>query len=199
MKRAHGAILVETLIALAIFVATAGIALRIANDALSRLETRARTQQALDFGMSKLAEIDAGLVAIGDLRGDEIDSIGSMSLASEPDAEPLPWTLDVQTKRSPYGSLSVVQLSVIERDPPVGPADDVAPIAVTVRELIELRGADADAYEVDELIEDLPELEPPVDDDDDRAADEDDPFSDFAEDESAGDEADDDASEGGAS
>jgi type II secretory pathway component PulJ len=68
--RRGGGILLELLLAIGIFAAAALFtlsALRSAFDGVRRAELRAR---ALDLAVSRLAELDAGLVSVGDL-GDE--------------------------------------------------------------------------------------------------------------------------------
>ncbi|MCA9295294.1 MAG: hypothetical protein KC983_02230 [Phycisphaerales bacterium] len=169
MMRRRGGILFETLIALAIFIGAAGLALRASNQALGRVDVRARTQQALDFGLAKLAELDAGLISLTDLRGDDIDGIGSMEFADAGDMEPPPWEIDIRTQRTTFGELSLVQLTIREREPDAGWGEDQRPIEVAVRELITLREGDVDLYEVDELLDDLPLDAPPDDAMDDRS------------------------------
>ncbi|MEM7227870.1 MAG: hypothetical protein AAF432_03555 [Planctomycetota bacterium] len=157
MSRYRGGLLFETLVALAIFIAASGFALRASRQAQDQVERRVRTQLALDFGLAKLAELDAGLTSLNDLRSDEVDAIGSMEFEDDPTVEPVPFNIDIQTQRSPYGNLSVVQLTVTEREPDGGWGAEQRPVSVTVRELIALRDGEADEYEVDELLEDLPE------------------------------------------
>jgi len=65
--RRGGGILLELLLAIALFAAAASFtlsALRSAIDGIRRAELRAR---AFDLAATRLAELDAGLVAIGDL------------------------------------------------------------------------------------------------------------------------------------
>lgn len=65
--RMRGGILLELLLSIAIFVATAMFtlsAMRSALDGMRRAETRAR---AADLAATRLAELDAGLVSVGDI------------------------------------------------------------------------------------------------------------------------------------
>jgi hypothetical protein len=67
-RRARGGILLELLVSIAIFAAGAALtltALQSALDGVRRAELRARAE---DLAASRLAELDAGLVSIGDLR-----------------------------------------------------------------------------------------------------------------------------------
>lgn len=69
-NRRGGGILLELLLAIALFAAAASFtlsAMRSAVDGIRRAELRAR---AFDLAATRLAELDAGLVSIGDL-GDE--------------------------------------------------------------------------------------------------------------------------------
>jgi type II secretory pathway pseudopilin PulG len=67
----RGGILLELLLSIALFVGAAVLVLDAMGSALDgarRADLRAR---AMDLAQSRLAELDAGLVAIGDLGGDE--------------------------------------------------------------------------------------------------------------------------------
>lgn len=73
-RRARGGILLELLIAIAIFVAGAALtltALQSALDGVRRADLRARAE---DLAASRLAELDAGLVSLGDLRDADDDA-----------------------------------------------------------------------------------------------------------------------------
>jgi len=93
LKRARGArggVLLELLVAIAIFAAGAAMtlsALQSALDAVRRAEERAMAE---DLAASRLAELDAGLVSIGELRsdrgrddGDEAPSRRGLSVSLE--------------------------------------------------------------------------------------------------------------------
>ncbi|MFM1821876.1 MAG: hypothetical protein RI967_142 [Planctomycetota bacterium] len=90
-----GGILLELLLAIAIFAAAATFtlgAMRDALDGVRRAELRAR---ALDLAATRLAEVDAGLLSIGDLGGSEVGEVaGGLDLA-RPGADLLSVTLSV--------------------------------------------------------------------------------------------------------
>jgi type II secretory pathway pseudopilin PulG len=72
VRELHGGILLELLLAIALFVGGAVLvlgAMRSAVDGARRADLRAR---AMDLAQSRIAELDAGLIAVGDLDGDEL-------------------------------------------------------------------------------------------------------------------------------
>lgn len=81
----RGGVLLELLLAIALFAAAASFtlsSLRGALDSVARAERRAR---AYDAAASRLAELDAGLVAVGDLGDDlEVDADFLVSVEVEP-------------------------------------------------------------------------------------------------------------------
>ncbi len=80
--RRGGGILLELLLAIALFATAASFtlsAMRSALDGIRRAELRAR---AFDLAASRLAELDAGLVATGDL-GDESEEIDGLVVSVE--------------------------------------------------------------------------------------------------------------------
>lgn len=79
VRELRGGILLELLLAIALFVGGAVLvlgAMRSAVDGARRADLRAR---AMDLAQSRIAELDAGLIAVGDLDGDESagDDLGS--------------------------------------------------------------------------------------------------------------------------
>lgn len=81
----RGGVLLELLLAIALFAAAASFtlsSLRAALDSVARAERRAR---AYDAAASRLAELDAGLIAVGDLGDDlEVDADLLVSVEVEP-------------------------------------------------------------------------------------------------------------------
>ncbi len=74
VRELHGGILLELLLAIALFVGGAVLvlgAMRSAVDGARRADLRAR---AMDLAQSRIAELDAGLIAVGDLDGDDLGS-----------------------------------------------------------------------------------------------------------------------------
>ena len=81
----RGGVLLDLLLAIALFAAAASFtlsSLRAALDSVARAERRAR---AYDAAASRLAELDAGLIAVGDLGDDlEVDADLLVSVEVEP-------------------------------------------------------------------------------------------------------------------
>ncbi len=81
----RGGVLLELLLAIALFAAAASFtlsSLRAALDSVARAERRAR---AYDAAASRMAELDAGLIAVGDLGDDlEVDADLLVSVEVEP-------------------------------------------------------------------------------------------------------------------
>jgi hypothetical protein len=85
--RARGGVLLELLLAIALFVMAASFtlsSLRSALDSMRRADLRAR---AYDAAASRLAELDAGLLAVGDL-GDELPVGGDLGVTVEIEPSP---------------------------------------------------------------------------------------------------------------
>lgn len=120
--RRGGGILLELLLAIALFATAASFtlsAMRSALDGIRRAELRAR---AFDLAASRLAELDAGLVATGDL-GDESDEIDGL-------------VVSIEVIPSPTSSLARARATVRE----VGEGADAEPTIVAVHERsVELR------------------------------------------------------------
>jgi len=176
----HGAILLELMISLAIFVMAAlaiGGALRESTGALLRSREQVR---AGDLARTAMARIEAGIarpeVINGPVRawgadpdvweGDElVDPEASLGIGA-PDggtgaSEPA-WELEVDSQPSRFRGLSIVRVRALRRDPR-DPARVIA--SASLDQLVRLREAEKDiAGEEDELFADVPtapaEVEP---------------------------------------
>lgn len=135
---------------MAIFVASAAFILSATRNVFSGLERSMREQQAVDLARSKIAELDAGLIGIMDLRDGTIRGIGSVDPFDEDrnGAVNRPsWITEVSTHRSPHANLTLVELTVRED------RDGSAAARHTLRQLIRLREEDMQEYEADDLLE----------------------------------------------
>jgi hypothetical protein len=152
----------EVILAMALFIGAGAFALGASKQALATLDRNRRTLAALDLARSKLAELEAGLISLEELRTGDVDEVGTVSLQDENEADstgPLSqWTFDIKTQRSEFRGLTLVQLTVSERTDSgdVAPVNE-SPISVSLRQLMPLRDPDAADYEVDDLIEGLPQ------------------------------------------
>ena len=83
---------------------------RVTRSLFSALDRVQREQRALDLARSKLAELEAGLITITDLRGTWSGAVGSHEPAV--DLEPLrsgtSWTIEAQTIRTEHPGLSLI-------------------------------------------------------------------------------------------
>jgi hypothetical protein len=149
----RGAVLFETLVATAVFVGVGTFSLSAIHASIQALERAHERQQALDIARSKISELDCGLTTLTQLRGDVIESVGSFESMIEDDqaatAAPPGWEFDVNTVRTEFTGLTLVELTVY----PAG--RDGAAAAVTLRQLVRLRGEDAEEYAQDPLLEGL--------------------------------------------
>ncbi len=163
MQARRGAVIFEVMLSVALFVGAAAFALGASKSVFTALDRARRQHEAVDLVRSKLTELEARMINLADLRGQEVQSVGSIeSFGSDrldPQAHTTRWVLDVKTQRTQFTGLTLVELSITEvRD------DDrtagAAPTTVTIRQLMPLRDAEVDAYEQDDLLEGLPEVEP---------------------------------------
>lgn len=149
----RAAVLMELVIALAIFASTAMLTLSVMNNSYAALQRSQSEQLAVDLARSKLAELDAGLLSIGDLQEYVIEHVGSIdlyeSMALDEESD---WWIDVYTEPTEFDGLTLVEITVT-----IGEQEN-APFA-TLRELIRLRDARDEEYEQDELLDGLEGVE----------------------------------------
>lgn len=150
----RGAILLETLVALALFVGAASFTLAALTSVTSRLERARRDTAALDLAQSKLAELEAGLVDLADLRDGEaaLRTVGSVEF-DESGPLGLQWTLDLETRRTEFTGLVHVRITVRE----AGASNEETAGTGTVESLVRLSEVDEEFYEEDDLLDDLPD------------------------------------------
>ena len=152
--------LFEIMISVALFVGAGAYCMAVARSLVGTVDRVQREQQALDLARSRLAELEAGLISVNELRGEWSGAVGSHEPA--PDLAPArarsTWTLESQTTPSEYQGLSLVELTVRETPGPL--EEEPGAISVTLRQLLALRELEPEAYEPDDLLEGLPEAEP---------------------------------------
>lgn len=165
----RGGILFEVLLAIALFAGAGSVVLGITGSAISRQDLNTRRQQALDLARSLMASLEAGLTTVADIRDGMPRELGSISDYGERMTDRMDqglpgWSTSIVTQRTEFAGLSLVEITVREdlpgsdrvslRDGAQAGTDE--PISVTVRQLVRLREEDPEAWEVDEMIEDLP-------------------------------------------
>jgi len=158
-RRHRGAMLLEVMLAVGLFVGSAAFCLGVTRSLFQSLQRADQRHLAVDLARSKLAELEAGLITVQELRGEWSGAVGSRS---QDDLETMTpgsvWEIDVTTSLSEYPGLSLIELTVREVDMDTGADRDDA-VSFTLRRLIALREQDPEAYETDELIEGLEGLE----------------------------------------
>ncbi len=159
IRRPRGAILLEVMLAIGLFVGAAAFCLGVTKRLFWSLERADHRRLAIDLAGSKLAELEAGLITVQDLRGEWSGGVGS-----RPDDEDLAgavagpsWEIDAVTTRTEYRGLSLIELTITEV-PPDGGVESHG-VSFTLRQLIALREQDPEAYEVDEMLEGLEGLD----------------------------------------
>ncbi|MFK7960526.1 MAG: hypothetical protein AB8G96_08365 [Phycisphaerales bacterium] len=170
MIRRRGGILLETLIALAVFVATASFVLAASRQSLTSARVAALESRATDVARSALAAIEAGIVPRSALDGGDalLEIIGPVRGAPGPDAPDDGggrWELDVQTDPTEFGDLMLITVTARWLEPGAtaggpdvegtiaAPAD--AAVAVTLRGHAMLSDDEAWAPELDEALDGL--------------------------------------------
>ena len=104
IRRPRGAILLEVLLAIGLFVGAAAFCLGVTKSLFSALDRADRRRLAIDLARSKLAELDAGLISVQDLRGEWSGGVGSRQddVELEVAASGPSWEIDTVTTRTEY-------------------------------------------------------------------------------------------------
>ena len=160
MSHRRGALLLEVMLSVALFVGAASFCLVVTRSLFSAMDRADRRQLCVDLACSKMAELEAGLTTLQDLRGEWSGAIGSRSVDDELALDRAQWQFDVQTSRTEFQGLSLVELTVSELSETAGATRAGERVSFTLRQLVALRELDAEAYEVDDLLEGLPEAQP---------------------------------------
>ena len=157
----RGALLLEVLLSIALFAGASAFALGAARSVFDALDRAQRQQEAVDIAMSKMAELEAALITVRDLRSEWMGQIGTYEphLDFDVSDSSLRWEIDVQTYPSEFAGLNLVELTVTEVTGPTSDDGDFAAMSFTLRQLMPPREADVEAYQEDELLEGLPELD----------------------------------------
>lgn len=154
IRRPRGAILLEVMLAIGLFVGAAAFCLGVTRSLFASLERTDRRRLAIDLARSKLAELEAGLITVQELRGEWSGGVGSRQDDELETAASGPtWEINAVTTRTEYRGLSLIELTITEVPPDAGVESDV--VSFTLRQLVALREQDPEAYEVDEMLEGL--------------------------------------------
>lgn len=157
-KQHHGGVLLEVLVAIAIFVAAALSILEISRQAQRSLDRAAMLDRAADLAATSMAELQLGLVTLADLRAGTETSRPEFGAFVEDLALPR-LRVEASTERSPYAGLTELELRVFDSEHAA--PDGSARVLFTLRQLLVLH-EDAEGellYEEDDLLEGLPEAD----------------------------------------
>ena len=148
-----GGILLEVLIALALFVGAALAILRAVSQADASVDRAAILQRAVDLASSRMAELQLGLISEADLLGDAGQSRSVFGAFEFAEAERR-LRIEANMERSPYEGLTLVELRVLDSEQIA--LDGGARTIHTLRQLVTLRDPESETYEIDEMLEGLP-------------------------------------------
>lgn len=140
--RRGGGILLETMLALALFVATGSLVLGVMTDCTRAIARAERLASAVDCARSLMAEFEAGLRPMGDLTGGEFEEL------------PPPWDafrVEARTRRSDFAGLVLAEIGVFE----AGPEGTASGSIFSLRQLLPARGVDVEALEDFDSFEEL--------------------------------------------
>ncbi len=150
-KPRRGGILFEVMLSLALFVGAAAVTIGTVRNVMTALERAAREQQAVDLARSRMAELEAGLINLNDLRDGSRSAIGSFEgFLGDEFGRGDDWTVAVSTERTEYPGLTLVAITVRDAG-----ADEDRPGAVgfTLRQLLRLGDEDELEFEEDDLFD----------------------------------------------
>lgn len=156
----RGALLLEAVIAVAIFVAAGSAILAVVNDSAAAMARARDMIAAADLARSAMARLEAGIANVRELNGPvplwrDDESAREGDAGSTPagfaDAPPEPsrWELRVTTDRSAFAGLTRVTVEAFKRS---APGSDRLEASYTLRQLVRLSpDAEDRAGEADEL------------------------------------------------
>jgi hypothetical protein len=159
----RGAVLFELLVSIAIFLTASAFTLGAVRSVVGTLDRSRREAIAVDIACSKMAELEAGLITLSDLRLSEgrVVSVGSFEALAEDDMHDLnpfarEWEITAESSPTEFEGLTLIELTVAEVVDAYADDDDPA-VSFTLRQLVALIEEEAEAFEEDEIMRGLPE------------------------------------------
>lgn len=128
-----GGVLLEVVLSIALFGGAAGFALAAVQSVFATLERTRLQQEAIDLARSKIAELEAGLITLADIRSGETTDSSSRAAGA---AGGVAWVFDLKSQRSEFTQLTLVELTVRQAGSD-GAASDTG-MRYTLRQLIHL-------------------------------------------------------------
>lgn len=168
MSPRRGAVLLEAIISLAIFLAVAAFVLTASRQSLEATRMASLEARGADVARSALAAIDAGLVSTAALDGGDelLEAIGAIDPADELDtfaSETGRWQLDVVIDPSEFTGLSLATVTAawVAAGTDGGGLSEVgaetdATVSIVLRGLVRLNDAEDWDPAEDDLLEGLP-------------------------------------------
>lgn len=150
----RGGLLLEVMISMALFIGAALVVLRVMSDARTSLQRSAVLQRAVDLAMTRVGELELGLVSLADLRGMGRQERGEFE-DLEASAEPL--GIRVRTERTQWDGLVLLELDVLDPERTDSTGDDF--VVHSVRTLVRLSEETFEDFEDDPILDDLPETD----------------------------------------
>jgi len=137
----RGGILLEVVLSISLFAGAAAFTLASVRSVFQTLERARLLQEAIDLARSKMSELEAGLITISDLPGSEFQQIGSFDRRKAETEVEFAWQFEVQSQRSEFTGLSLVELTVTQT------GAVTQPMTYTLRQLVSLRDEDEAEFE----------------------------------------------------
>ena len=161
------------MLSVALFAGAAAFTLAAARSVSQTLERSQKRQHAVDLARTRMAELEAGLITLGDLRGESAGAADSSARASRDAGDlneqgapaTLRWRTEVRTSRTEFTGLTLVELTVIESLPREAEAAGINPMRYTLRQLVAVREDQGESWKEDELTQGLPMTRPEQGDD----------------------------------
>ncbi len=148
--RRRGAVLLEVIISMAVFVAAAAFVLRATGSVFDALDRSRRDQAAVDLAVSTMAELEAGIINLRSLRSGQTMGLRGPTHEEDRRNGDGPWRLEIETSRSEHPGLTLVELTVLED---FAPTDERRPTEYTIRRLLPVSDQPVEEYEEDELLD----------------------------------------------
>ena len=153
MKR--GSVLFEVLLSIALFAGAAMFTIRSVTQGINDLDFRIREAHALDLARTAIAQLEAGLISLADLREGDPDVLLDSASVFDEGFDEVRWAMTAETQPTEYEGLTLLTISVFEESEDAFGFDeaiDSKVVSATLRQLGRLSPLEAQAFEDDELI-----------------------------------------------
>ncbi|MFZ4573958.1 MAG: hypothetical protein ACOYN0_06145 [Phycisphaerales bacterium] len=118
MKQSRASILLECIIALAIFVAAATTIYSVIVRSVDAAERTARIERAADLARGAMAQIESGVGTPETLNGPVPEWRDEKDGTFDENAAASPWELQIESEPSEFEGLTMVRVRAVQLDPP---------------------------------------------------------------------------------